>query len=235
MQAIFDLIERRRRAYEQHPFIRFLRDESIPAQQRLAYAPYGSHFVLTFGDFNRNYLRRDEADSPQQQMVNRHAEEDSKHFPWFLHDLQVLGFDPECSFTSAVRFLWSEEGKHARDFGNYVIAATQGASGPLRLVIVEALEALGNVWLTATVEAARSHPERDRLVYFAQHHLDRETGHAMGSDVEAIEATVLPESLRPRAQELVHGICDRTEAFSEEMLQRTHRAAESESTNFLEY
>ena len=232
MQAIFDHIDRRRRAYEQHPFIQFLRDDKIPAQQRLAYAPYASHFVLTFGELNRRYLV-DEAATPQQEMVNRHAEEDATHFPWFLHDLEVLGFDVPCRFTSALRFLWSDEGRHARELGHFVIAATHGASGLLRLVIVEALEALGNVWLTATVEAARSHPDRDRLVYFAQHHLDRETGHAIGTEVDAIQNTSLPESLRPRAIELVHGICERTEAFSSEMLRRTREAATSDRPDFL--
>ena len=227
MQAIFDIIESRRSAYERHPFIRFLRDDSVPATQRLAYAPYGSHFVLTFGEFNRDFLHEDEPDSPQQKMINEHAEEDQTHFAWFLHDLKVLGFDLECRFTDALRFLWSDEGKHARELGHYVIAAARDASAELRLVIIEALEAQGNVWLCATAHAASSHPEGDRLIYFSQHHLERETGHAIGSDVDEVRATVLPEALRPRAEELIHGVFDRTEAFCDEMLRRTRGALES--------
>ncbi|MGH1343756.1 MAG: hypothetical protein ACRBN8_19525 [Nannocystales bacterium] len=232
LQAIFEIIERRRSAYERHPFIRFLRDETVPAEQRLAYAPFGSHFVLTFGEFNRDFLHEDEPDSPQQEMINEHAAEDQTHFAWFLHDLKVLGFDRECRFTDVLRFLWSDEGKHARELGHYVIAAARDASAELRLVIIEALEAQGNVWLSATARAASSHPQRERLVYFSQHHLERETGHAIGSEVEDIRSCVLPESMRPRAEALVHGIFDRTESFCDEMLSRTHAALES-GTHFL--
>lgn len=224
MQAIFDIIESRRSAFERHPFIRFLRDERVPAEQRLAYAPYGSHFVLTFGEFNRDFLHEDEPDSPQQEMLNEHAAEDQTHFAWFLHDLKILGFDHECRFTDVLRFLWSDDGKHARELGHYVIAAARDASPQLRLVIIEALEAQGNVWLSATAQAASSHPQRDDLIYFSQHHLDRETGHAIGSEVDDLRAMVLPDAMRPRATELIHGIFDRTENFCDEMLRRTRGA-----------
>lgn len=227
VQPILDVIQRRRSAFEQHPFIRFLRDEGLPAQQRLAYAPYASHFVLTFADFNREFLREDEPDTSRQEMVNRHADEDATHYAWFLHDLDVLGFNPECRFTDALSFLWNDLGKHARAMGHFVIAATRDTSAPMRLVIIEALEAQGNVWLTATVQAASSHPDRDKLRYFSQSHLDRETGHAIGSDVDEIHSTVLPTELRARAETLVHGIFDHTEAFCDEILRRTQDASKS--------
>lgn len=226
MHSIFDAIERRRVAFAQHPFIQFLGDDEIPATRRLAYAPYGSHFVLTFGEFNRNFLHEDEPKSPQQEMINKHAEEDQTHFAWFLHDLKVLGFDAECRFTDVLRFLWSDDGKHARELGHYVISAARDAEAELRLVIIEALEAQGNVWLSATAQAASAHPKREELVYFSQHHLERETGHTIGSDVEEVRATTLPDALRPRAEELVNGIFDRTEKFCDEMLRRTRRANE---------
>jgi len=227
VQPILDVIQRRRSAFEQHPFIRFLRDEGIPSEQRLAYAPYASHFVLTFADFNREFLREDEPTTRQQEMVNHHADEDATHYAWFLHDLDVLGFNPKCRFTDALRFLWSDLGKHARAMGHFVIAATRDTSGPMRLVIIEALEAQGNVWLTATVQAVRSHPDKDKLRYFSQSHLDRETGHAIGSEVDEIHASVLPAELHARAEALVHGIFDRTEAFCDEILRRTQSASDS--------
>ncbi|MBV1860899.1 MAG: hypothetical protein KUG77_20960 [Nannocystaceae bacterium] len=227
MQAILDVIERRRNAFAQHPFIRFLRDDAIPAADRLAYAPYGTHFVLTFGEFNRDFLHEDAPDSPQQEMINRHAEEDQTHFAWFLHDLKILGFDAQYSFTDVLRFLWSDEGKHARELGHYVVAAARGASPAMRLVLIEALEAQGNVWLSATAHAAQQHPEREQLIYFSQHHLDRETGHTIGSEEDAVRQTVLPDALRPAAERAVHGIYDRTEAFCAEMLRRTLRANET--------
>ncbi len=233
MQGIFDLIEHRRQKFTQHPFIRFLRDDRVPAERRLAYAPFASHFVLSFGEFNRDFLPEREGDDPTSEMINRHAQEDQTHFAWFLHDLEVLGFDAQCRFSDALRFLWSDEGRAARDLGHYIISVTRAAPSQLKLVIIEALEAQGNVWLTATAHAASAHPEREKLIYFSHHHLERETGHAIGSEVESIHATVLAEELRPQARELVHGIFDRTEAFCDELLRRTRSAQQPDAQPFL--
>lgn len=232
MRIVFETIARRRRVFAEHPFIRFLHDDTVPARQRLTYAPFGAYFVLAFGEFNRDVLPSTE-DSPEQEMVNRHAAEDEKHYAWFLNDLEILGFDPTCRFTDVLRFLWSDEGRHARELSLYVNAVTRGASASLRLVIIEALEAQGNVWLTATAHAASTHPDRERLLYFSPHHLERETGHAIGSEVEQIQSIVLEPALQLHAEQIIHGIFDRTEAFCDEMLRRTRKACEGDPSDFL--
>lgn len=233
MQGIFEIIEQRRRRYESHPFIQFLRDDRIPAAQRLSYAPYASHFVLTFADMNRYYLRQEEGSDRSQPMVNRHADEDSTHFAWFLHDLGVLGFDTQCRFSDALRFLWSEEGRAMRDLGYFVVSAARDATPTMRLVVIEAVEAMGNVWLEATLVAARAHLRHDELVYFGQHHLDRETGHAIGSAVDDLRALELPAESRDGAVQVVHGLFDRMEAFNTELLDRVRAAAEPGSPPWL--
>ncbi len=224
MLEIIELIEQRRRGYELHPFIQFLRDERIPATRRLSYAPYVCHFVLTFGDVNRHYLSVGHGDDPVHQRATRHAEDDATHFALFLHDLGVLGFDRECRLSDALGFLWSDSSRLARDMSYYMISAARDASPPLRLVVIAALEAMGEVWLEATVTAARAHPLRDQLVYFGPHHLEREQGDAARS-VDAVPHAVdlAPEDLA-RAIELVAGLFDRMEAFNTELLERVAAA-----------
>ncbi|MCA9704594.1 MAG: hypothetical protein KDK70_01955 [Myxococcales bacterium] len=233
MKAILELIERRRSSYEQHPFIRFLRDDTVAPARRLSYAPFASFFVLSFADFNRRYLRAEASPVGYQAMVDRHADEDSTHFSWFLHDLRILGYDVECRVSDVLRFLWSDLGRHTRDLSYYAISVTRGASAELRLAIIEAVESMGNVWLTATLEAARAHPDGDRLVYFGPHHLERETGHAIGSAIEEIREISLSPEDRARAEEIVHGFFDRMEAFNAELLERVDAASNVEFTELL--
>lgn len=233
MKSIYEVIERRRQAYDKHAFIEFLRDDSLTSEHRLSYAPFSSYFVLCFAEFNRNFLRDDDATSPEQDMVNRHADEDSTHFAWFFHDMKVLGYDFECTFTDVLRFLWTDLGKEAREMSYYVISVARDADADLRLVIIEAVEAMGNVWLTATVQAARNHPEADRLVYFGAHHLERETGHAIGSAQEEVLKTVLSPQTRARAEAIVHGLFDRMEAFNTELLRRVGNAAGGDPAKML--
>jgi hypothetical protein len=219
MQGILELIERRRHRYESHPFIQHLQDDRIPAIQRLAYAPYASHFVLTFAEMNRHYLHQGASDGLQQR-VDRHANEDSTHYAWFLHDLGVLGLDEDCRFSDALRFLWSDAGRLARELGYYVVSTARDATPTLRLVAIEALEAMGNVWLEATLVASRAHPQYEQLLYFGRHHMERETGHAIGSNVEETRAMTLTPTDREAAVRTVHGLFDRMEAFNGELLRQ---------------
>jgi hypothetical protein len=231
MRGLYPIIEARRDRYSEHPFIRFLRDTTLSPERRLSYAPFCAHWVLTFAEINRRFLRDPHSDDPWQAIVNRHAEEDAKHWSWFLRDLKTLGYDTPCTFVDALRFVWSDEGWHTREMGYYTIGVARDADPRLRVAIVETLESMGNVWLEATLVAAREHPAADRLVYFGTHHLERETGHAIGTSTAAVEALELPESLRATAESAVHGLYDRMERFNEEILARAHSTYERHGMN----
>ncbi len=225
MKSVLELIEKRRRKYEDHPYIRYLLDDSRSPQERLAYAPFASHFVLTFSEFNRYFLHSERGSRDMhQQSVDKHAKEDSRHYAWFLEDLQSLGYDAECRFTDALRFVWGDLGRRTRELGYYAIGVARDADPEIRLVIVEAMEAMGNVWLRATLEAAKKHPNYERLIYFGQYHLDRETGHAIGSEHEEIARIDLGDRRRAGAIPIVHGLFDRMEAFNQEILERVGSA-----------
>lgn len=233
MLEIIELIEQRRSRYESHPFLEFLRDDRIPATRRLSYAPYVCHFVLTFSDVNRHYLNIEHGGDPVHEMASRHAADDATHFALFLHDLAALGYDSECRLTDALRFLWSDSGRLARDMSYYAISAARDATPPLRLVVIAALEAMGEAWLEATVVAARAHPAHDQLLYFGPHHLEREHGHVPGCVGSVQSAIDLDPETLAQATELVDGLFDRMEAFNSELLDRIAAAALADSPPLL--
>jgi hypothetical protein len=231
MRGLYPIIEERRQRYAEHSFIRFLREDGISPQQRLSYAPFVAHWVLTFAEINRVFLRDEDSHERYQHIVNRHAEEDARHWSWFLRDLETLGYDVPCTLVEALRFVWSDAGWHTREMGYYTIGVARDADPRLRLAIVETLESMGNVWLEATLVAAREHPAADSLVYFGEHHLERETGHAIGSSADEVDALELPAAMRPLAESVVHGLYDRMERFNDEILNRARAKLERHGLN----
>jgi hypothetical protein len=218
MQAILQLIAQERCQFEAHPFFQFLRNEYIAPETRMAYAPYCCHFVLTFADINKYILRDDGATDRYQQLVNRHTREDDAHWLWYLHDIERLGCNQIGSFTETLRFVWGDAGSRAREAGYCVIGYGLRAEPLLRLVLVEALEATAQVWLTSTVPLATALPNGHALLYFGSHHLDCENGH--NTDADEVSAIVLPPTLRPMAEEAVRAIFSKMAAFCSEMLER---------------
>jgi hypothetical protein len=227
---MLQLIEEERRRYEQHPFIQFLLDESVPGDARLSYAPFAAHFVLTFADINRYLLRGDASAHPLQPAINRHSEEDAQHWAWYLTDLETLGWNPPCTFTGAMRFLFREEGRRARELGYHMAGHIISAPPTLRMALIEAIEAMGNVWLTATLAAARASSKYERLIYLADHHMERETGHAIGSRTDDTARIEIPDELRPRGEEAIRDLFARMSAFNSEILAHTRAGLEAGPT-----
>ena len=222
MRTIARLIEDRQERYRDHPFIRFLKDDSQSPEARLAYAPFACFFSMTFSEFNRKYIRVENPVGEHEKALNEHAREDETHFRWFLQDLERLGYNPVCTLIDALRFVWSEEGEQARDISHYIIGAAQRADAELKLVLLEAVEATGSVWLDATVAAVRNHPEADKLNYFNKTHEGREADFVASSGHAAIASVVLSDAARRKAPEIINGVFDRMEAFNHELLRRVH-------------
>ena len=108
----------------------------------------------------------------------------------------------------------------ARDLSHYLIGVTQAAEPNIKLVIREAIEATGTVWLEATVSAIKLHPQMERLSYFSQTHMTRELEGLEGTGADPISKVELSPSTREEAIPIVHGIFDRMEAFNDELLRR---------------
>jgi len=221
MKSLASFICKEIEPLEKHPFFQFLRDDSIPAEERLAYAPYSAFFILTFADVNRFLLPDKASTDPLQQLVNRHAAEDAQHWVWYLADLESLGWSPQARFTDVLRFVWGDTGHHMREAGYFLAHSVIEASPMLKVALLEGMEAAGRVWLTATAPVSRGLGSKHKLVYFADHHLERETGHIIGSSNQELESITLTDDVRAEAERLIRELYRRLIAFSDEILSIT--------------
>jgi hypothetical protein len=235
MKAVQERIAQRQREFAQIPFFAFLRDDTIPAAERLAFAPYIASFVMGFGDFNKYVIRDPASDDPWQKVVNEHTLEDDHHWLWYLDDLRKLGRSDARPFVDALRFLWGDHTSKARMFMYQLCGLAYGASPLLRLAITQAIEGTGFVFFDAVAPAAKRYTEETgtSLVYFGRFHMERETGHVMasGDALAAVESLVLPDAIRPAAYEAVDVVFAAAIAFNEEIwanVQKDRRRSDAE-------
>jgi hypothetical protein len=64
-----------KRHYSKLPLFEFLRSESIPPRDRLAFYPCMAPFILAFSDLNRFVLRDENSKNPHQRLINEHTNE----------------------------------------------------------------------------------------------------------------------------------------------------------------
>lgn len=194
MKRALAYIERKNAAFAQHPMFDYLKDESIPARQRLVFAPYMAHFVFSFMDINRFVLRDLSSRDEYQHLVNIHTDEDSHHWPWYLNDLKKLQLDKSGRLTECLYFIWSDHGIKSRMLTYDMVGIAKQASPIGKVILVEVIEKTGNVFLGQTAKVSRELNNYPDYLYFGEHHLKCETGHHMGTaDIEdklgAIELT----------------------------------------------
>lgn len=221
MQSVLDFIEQKTREFAETPIVRFLRDRSIDPRQRFSFAPIMAPWAFGFADINKYVLRDASSQEPFQQIINRHTEEDDHHWGMYLKDLRTLGMNDAMDLVGAIKLLWSDECKHTRQTVYGLTSLIASASPTLRLVITEAVEALGNVGFKAFLPCAEEFEQRtgETLIYFGQAHLDLESGHAMGTDDiegELAAITLSPEEAqegRALVQKIFELICAMGDEF----------------------
>ncbi|NJM21781.1 MAG: hypothetical protein HC907_25210 [Richelia sp. SM1_7_0] len=222
MKEVLTLIKKKKLEFAQVPFIKFLQDKSIDPRQRLAWSPAFAPFAMSFKDFNRSVLRREPADSLLQEMVNQHSYEDGRHWVWFLQDMKVMGYDNPINYTDILKFLWGEETQKVRQMAYDLFAiCTFEEDILMKLVVVESIEATGNVALFEIAQVAKELQQitKQHHPYFGESHYAKETGHiqAQMDDVEHfVESIELTEAQRKKAFILVEKVfVDFTEAMNE--------------------
>ena len=104
MKEVLGLIELKKNEFSNLPFFKFLKDDSIKPEKRLSFAPCAAPFIMSFGELNREILRKEPTTSLIQALINEHTKEDEHHWVWFLGDLKKLGLDEAFSFTDSLRF-----------------------------------------------------------------------------------------------------------------------------------
>jgi len=207
MKKVLALIEKKKQEFSKLPFFEFLQDKSIRPQQRLAFTPCAAPFVMGFGELNKYVFREEPTSDPIQKIINKHTYEDDHHWLWFLKDLEQLGFDRALNFSDALRYLWSEDTKIPRQAIYKLYRYSFQAEPIQKLVIIEAIEATGNVFSTVVAPISQEIKSitNQECQFFGDVHLSVETGHTTGADnvSKFMENIQMTEETQKEAFELV--------------------------------
>ncbi|MFC5743016.1 hypothetical protein [Dyella tabacisoli] len=218
---------RKKREYALLPLFDILRDDSISPEQRLGFMPGFAFFIMAFGDLNKYVLRTDNPLDACQEQVNMHTLEDDHHWPWYLEDLQKLGYDRPTTMVESLRDLWSDEHRQARLLMYRMCAMVDGANGTERLAIIEAIEETGHVLFSLTARLAHAIHGRTGtdLRYCGDFHLALESGHAQNGDHAELARISLSEDLRLRCLTLVDQVFEAFTAWTYEAADHIRRAS----------
>ena len=222
MEEFLALIEKKKQEFAKSGLFEFMRDKSIDPRQRLAFAPCIAPFVMSFGEFNKYVFREEPTNDPLQVIVNNHTYEDDHHWLWFLEDLETLGINNSLKFSDALNFVWSEETIASRLVSHQIIRYACGASPITKLVILEVIEATGNVFFSTAAPIAqelRTITQKEFL-YFGCFHLAVETGHTTGTPEvdQLIKNIQLSEKTRQEAFKIVEKLFEVFTDFTDELL-----------------
>lgn len=184
LNQIFKFIEQKKQEFAILPLFKFMQDSSIDPKLKLVWSPLAAPFVMGFYELNKYVFRVEPTSDPIQLLINQHTEEDDHHWVWFISDLKKLGFDYPLHLSEAIKFLWSEDTRISRWVIEQLFKYSSGADPIQKLVIIEVLEATGNVMLTNTVQVTQQLEATtgDKYLYFGDFHLNVETGHATSID-----------------------------------------------------
>ncbi|MFF5900138.1 hypothetical protein ACFY8O_30000 [Streptomyces argenteolus] len=186
MLAVIAAINKRKKGLAQHPFLASLTNAGIDSRRRMAFAPCLAPFVLGFADINTMGLRNDAVkdDDRLQALVNGHTREDDHHWGMYLDDLETLGYNRPARPTETIRFLWGDHCRDTRRLTYRLFALAEQATPPLRIALVEAVEATGFIAWRAFLKASEAYTADtgNVLRYFGPEHAALETGHAVGAD-----------------------------------------------------
>lgn len=185
MTCLVDLIARHKQILSEHPFLSYIQDNCIPIQSRLAFLPAMSHFVMSFSDLNKYALPFPHPKDPLENTVNKHAQEDSHHWPWFLHDLQTLSLNKPTTLVDSLSFLWSDRLQASRRLAYHLFTLTANKPAKQRIVVIEMIESVGNTMFTPVNKVVNE--AQIPLKYCGDLHLSRETGHCIGSHGELLD------------------------------------------------
>ncbi len=233
MKEVLALIEQKKQEFAQLPLFEFMQDKSIDPRQRLAFAPCLAPFALSFGDLNKYVFREEPTSDPIQAIINKHTYEDDHHWVWFLGDLRKLGLDQSMNFSNSLRFLWGQETKAARWLVHELYRYTFQATPIQKLVVIEVIEATGNVFSSASTTVARELQKvtQKKYLYFGDFHLSAELGHISGlkEGNQFLEDIQLRKETRKKAFELVEKVFELFTELINELLvyAKTHNISQS--------
>lgn len=229
MKSVLEHIESKRVEFQAAAlFQQHLAQRQPDPVRALWFMKHAAHFVMAFSDLNKFCLREPSASDRWQDVVNEHTLEDDHHWPWYLDDLATLGIDDVTSFADALRFIWGDDNRATRVLSYRLWAMAEPADSLERLVIIEAIEATGEVFFSHLVDVAKqiSSERLERpLLYVADHHFAVEQGHSAGrTDAEhGLENVRLTRAARERYANIV----DQVFVYFRDWVDELHRNAQA--------
>lgn len=228
MKQILRRIDERKTAFAGRELFRILADDRLSARARLGFVPAMAHFIMSFGDLNRDVLRFSEPRNELEHAVNRHTVEDEEHWRWYLTDLAELGYAEAQPAARVLEALWSPDTRNVRLLTYTLVALVNGTDAAARLALIEVMEATGNATFSALARLGQQYRlQEGRTLHFCGDvHLSRETGHTMGSEHTLLADIELEPAARLDLLQRVDSAFDAFDAFADE-LARIWRAAAS--------
>ncbi|QRN95422.1 hypothetical protein JRI60_41185 [Archangium violaceum] len=232
MRAALGHLDTLSRELEGHPLYRWIGDPQLKDSRRHydCFIPLFG-FVMSFPFYNERYLAfREDTRAPGQDTkledtINHHVQEDRTHARLFLADFRGLELDELWGTRHASALMWALWVSPLLDPGRAVesrriqeVVGDEAVAPTYRYLHVEQLEKDGNLLFSATTRQAVRVKQQTGItpVYFGMHHLERESGHVGGSELEPVAFSA---EQTERALKLV----ERKHALSVEMNDFMHR------------
>jgi hypothetical protein len=213
MKRILELVEGRKAQVAAHPFFRWIEGGGAPPADKFNFAPALVSFTMSFRDLNRWFLRYPEPANAYERAINKHTFEDETHSRLFIEDWRKLGLDERLGWRASDALAWCHAAPQTelfRDHGMELLKMCALAEDPLvRFPLMEAIEACGHVFFSATSAAAAEVEDAvgSELRYFGEYHLRREVGHVLAGG-KLFENATLDERRHERARALVNRFFD---------------------------
>ncbi len=222
MKRVLAHLNQRTEEFAQAPFFEYLRDDKLPARERLSFAPCAAHFVMSFADLYAYVLKEEPPCDKFQELVNAHTKEDENHWKWFLSDLEKLDLNPGYSFTDALRTVWSDATVNVRLLSYHMARLGYRADSIQKLVLIHCIEAAGKVTVDHVADVGDEFVKETgaRLVYLGRHHSDTEGEHTIEQEGVhgMVEEIPLTEEKATELAVLVDSTFRYFRAFTDDML-----------------
>jgi hypothetical protein len=193
MKRVFDFIEMQKAEVYDHPLIRKRLaelgrpDPRVPIHRKFDWLPAFIHLSMTFRDINEMYLRYPDPKNEYERAINEHVDEDSGHYRYMLHDLEVLGFDEPQSMSESIMTIWSERSVEVRKYIYSVLHRVLlcGDDPFLRAAVMQAQESSVGIFFGLSKFQAHYFEEQTgvELHYLGSKHADGEEEHPLALDV----------------------------------------------------
>ena len=87
---VISVCKQQQKKMSQHPFLKMLADQSIPARQRMTFVPYWAYFAMAAADVLDTWIYIPNPQNELEERINIFVEEEGFHYNLFLHDMEQV-------------------------------------------------------------------------------------------------------------------------------------------------